>query len=175
MTVQKTYHTLSGELARWTRDIIVQFYACCPVDNFGTAVSENPDCLLLSGTVVGENPDHVCWVVVNENLNIMSFLDSIYSGCPIFYLWPFNTGGQDNSATGNFPDSKGIGSLHVGKFSKSAEIHKKFPAVLHYIVLTKIGKITANMFMMSYYLSLHGFIKYLAQWCMAELMHHCFV
>ena len=34
-----------------------------PLDNFGTvvAVGENPDCLLLSGTVVGENPDHVCW------------------------------------------------------------------------------------------------------------------
>ena len=35
----------------------------CPVDNFGTLVGENLDCLLLSGTVVGENPDHVCWVV----------------------------------------------------------------------------------------------------------------
>ena len=33
-----------------------------PVDNFRTVVGENPDCLLLSGTVVGEHPDHVCWV-----------------------------------------------------------------------------------------------------------------
>ena len=32
-----------------------------PVDNFGTVVGESPDCLLLSGTVVSENPDHVCW------------------------------------------------------------------------------------------------------------------
>ncbi len=32
-----------------------------PVDNFGTIVGENLDCLLLSGTVAGENPDHVCW------------------------------------------------------------------------------------------------------------------
>ena len=32
-----------------------------PVDNFGTVVGENPDCLLLCGIVVGENPDHVCW------------------------------------------------------------------------------------------------------------------
>ncbi len=37
------------------------FHGRYPVDNFGT-VGENPDCLLLSGTVVGENPDHVCWV-----------------------------------------------------------------------------------------------------------------
>ncbi len=27
-----------------------------PVDNFWTVVGESPDCLLLSGTVVGENP-----------------------------------------------------------------------------------------------------------------------
>ncbi len=33
-----------------------------PVDIFRTVVSESPDCLLLSGTVVGENPDYVCWV-----------------------------------------------------------------------------------------------------------------
>ena len=32
-----------------------------PVDNFGTAVGENPDCLLLSGTGVSENLDHVSW------------------------------------------------------------------------------------------------------------------
>ncbi len=35
----------------------------CPVDNFGTVIGENPDCLLLSGTVVSENSDHVCWVL----------------------------------------------------------------------------------------------------------------
>ncbi len=27
-------------------------------------MGESPDCLLLSGTVVGENPDHVCWVLI---------------------------------------------------------------------------------------------------------------
>ncbi len=26
-------------------------------------VGESPDCLLLSGTVVGENPDYVCWAL----------------------------------------------------------------------------------------------------------------
>ena len=31
--------------------------------NFGSIVGENPDCLLLSRTVVGENPDHVCWAL----------------------------------------------------------------------------------------------------------------
>ncbi len=30
-------------------------------------MGESPDCLLLSGTVVGENPDHVCWVVSMAN------------------------------------------------------------------------------------------------------------
>ena len=35
--------------------------AIIPVDNFGTVIGENLDCLLLSGTVVGENPDRVCW------------------------------------------------------------------------------------------------------------------
>ena len=32
-----------------------------PVDIFGTVVGESPDCLLLSGTVVVENPDYVWW------------------------------------------------------------------------------------------------------------------
>ena len=27
-------------------------------------MGESPDCLLLSGTVVGENPDHVFWVQI---------------------------------------------------------------------------------------------------------------
>ena len=35
------------------------------VDNFGTVVGENPDCLLLSGPVVGENLHHVCWDSIN--------------------------------------------------------------------------------------------------------------
>ncbi len=33
-----------------------------PVDISGTVVGESPDCLLLFGTVVSENLDHVCWV-----------------------------------------------------------------------------------------------------------------
>ena len=33
-----------------------------PVDISGTVVGECPDCLLLFGTVVGENLDHVWWV-----------------------------------------------------------------------------------------------------------------
>ena len=33
-----------------------------PVDISGNVVGESLDCLLLSETVVGENPDHVCWV-----------------------------------------------------------------------------------------------------------------
>ena len=36
------------------------------MNNFGTVVGKSRDCLLLSGTVVGENPDHVCWVAVNN-------------------------------------------------------------------------------------------------------------
>ncbi len=32
-----------------------------PVDIFGTVVGESPDCLLLSGTVVSENTDYLCW------------------------------------------------------------------------------------------------------------------
>ena len=32
-----------------------------PVDISGTVLGECLDCLLLSGIVVGENPDHVCW------------------------------------------------------------------------------------------------------------------
>ncbi len=31
----------------------------CPIS--WTVVGESPDCLLLSGTVVGENLDYVCW------------------------------------------------------------------------------------------------------------------
>ncbi len=34
-----------------------------PVEISGTVMGESPDCLLLSGTVVGENLDHVCWDV----------------------------------------------------------------------------------------------------------------
>ncbi len=33
-----------------------------PGDISGTVVGENQDCLLLPGNVVGESPDHVCWV-----------------------------------------------------------------------------------------------------------------
>ncbi len=36
----------------------VCFFECIS----GAVASESPDCLLLSGTVVGENPDYVCWV-----------------------------------------------------------------------------------------------------------------
>ncbi len=32
-----------------------------PVDISGTVVGESPDCLLLFGTVVGENLNHVYW------------------------------------------------------------------------------------------------------------------
>ncbi len=32
-----------------------------PVDISGTIMGESPDYLLLSGTTVGENADHVCW------------------------------------------------------------------------------------------------------------------
>ncbi len=35
----------------------------CPVDISGTVVGESPDSLLLSGTVVSENQDHVCWLL----------------------------------------------------------------------------------------------------------------
>ena len=42
-----------------------------PVDISGTVSGESPDCLLLSGTVVGENQDHVGW-----DINIW-MLDSI--------------------------------------------------------------------------------------------------
>ncbi len=38
-----------------------------PVDISGTVVGESPDCLLLFGTVVGENSDHVCWEVYKSN------------------------------------------------------------------------------------------------------------
>ncbi len=40
-----------------------------PVDIFGIIVGGGPYYLLLSGTVVGENPDHVCWVgnIVDKN------------------------------------------------------------------------------------------------------------
>ncbi len=31
-------------------------------------MGESPDCLLLSGTVVGENPDHVCWVDARKDV-----------------------------------------------------------------------------------------------------------
>ncbi len=57
-TVPEFKFLQGGELS----DLDSQF----PVDNFGTdvVVGENPDCLLLSGTVVSENPDHVCWVLV---------------------------------------------------------------------------------------------------------------
>ncbi len=49
-----------------------------PVDNFGTVVGENTDCLLLSGIVVGENPDHVCW---DGNIGSLKDLKAIaYSG-----------------------------------------------------------------------------------------------
>ena len=37
------------------------------VDISGTIVSESPDCLLLPGTVVGENLDPVCWDITVEN------------------------------------------------------------------------------------------------------------
>ncbi len=44
------------------------FYFCLqynyPADISGSVVGESLDCLLLSGTVVSENPDHVCWVAV---------------------------------------------------------------------------------------------------------------
>ncbi len=40
-----------------------------PVDISGTVVGASPDCLLLSGMVVGENPDHVCWESVQEFYN----------------------------------------------------------------------------------------------------------
>ncbi len=35
-----------------------------PVDISGTVMGESPDCLLLSGTVVSENQDHVCWAII---------------------------------------------------------------------------------------------------------------
>ena len=51
-------------------------------------MGENPDCLLLSGTVVGENPDHVCWVQLQSGLKewmpayyihyILNVLKSLY-------------------------------------------------------------------------------------------------
>ncbi len=31
-------------------------------------VGESPDCLLLSGTIVSENPDHVCWARLHGNI-----------------------------------------------------------------------------------------------------------
>ncbi len=37
------------------------------------------------------------------------------------------------------------------------------------IVKKEIGKMTAKMYMMSYYISLHGFINYAEQWCMVDL------
>ena len=50
-----------------------------PVDIFETVIGESPDCPLLSGTVVGENPDYVCWVVVEpgrvQNANNCAKLD----------------------------------------------------------------------------------------------------
>ncbi len=42
-----------------------------PVDIFGTVVGESPDSLLLSWTVVGENPNHVCWVEIIIAKNIL--------------------------------------------------------------------------------------------------------
>ena len=52
----------------WMAILLISAYICGihavpPVDNFGTVVGESLDCLLLSGTVVGENPDHVCWAL----------------------------------------------------------------------------------------------------------------
>ena len=38
-------------------------YIYYPIDISGTVMSERLDCLLLSGTVVSKNPDHVCWVL----------------------------------------------------------------------------------------------------------------
>ncbi len=35
-----------------------------PVEISGTMVGESLDCLLLSGTVVDENLDHVCWGLI---------------------------------------------------------------------------------------------------------------
>ncbi len=42
-------------------------------------MGEGPDCLLLSGTVVGENPDHVCW-------------DGIFAIFFLCYQGPFHSG-----------------------------------------------------------------------------------
>ncbi len=38
----------------WLTGHTMDYKYVIPVDNFGTVVGENPDCLLLSGTVVGE-------------------------------------------------------------------------------------------------------------------------
>ncbi len=46
---------------------------CLPVDISGTVVGESPDCLLLSGTVVSGNLDHVCWAVSHNS--VLDFMD----------------------------------------------------------------------------------------------------
>ena len=40
----------------------ISFSVTCPVNISGTVMGESPDCLLLSGTMVGENWDYVCWM-----------------------------------------------------------------------------------------------------------------
>ena len=58
--------TLSLSPASYFHIVTYQYfsYASYPVDISGNVVGESSDCLLLSGTVVGENPDHVCWVLL---------------------------------------------------------------------------------------------------------------
>ena len=48
-----------------------------PVDISGTVVGKSQDCLLLSQTVVGENPDHVCWAVCSETTPYHNILQKI--------------------------------------------------------------------------------------------------